>query len=118
MKQYDPTSSVEEFALKRRGRKLIYEPVEKIGVIEVENFPLLGKLAALRFIEWVQKNPGGVIALPTGKSPEHFIRWVKRILLDWGTEPVRHLLKEYGLPSSQKPEMKSLSSSRSMSFIR
>jgi len=109
MKRYDPSSSVEEIALQRRGRKLIYEPVEKTGVIEVENFPLLGKLTALRFIEWVQKNPGGVIALPTGKSPEHFIRWVKRILTEWETEPIRKLLTEYGLSSSQKPEMKSLS---------
>ena len=33
----------------------------------------------MRFIEWVQQNPGGVISLPTGKTPEHFIKWVQRL---------------------------------------
>jgi len=80
---YDGTSSVEEVELAKIGRKLRYSPTEKIDVIEVDNFPLLGKLSALRFIEWVQKNPGGVISLPTGKTPEHFIKWVSRILERW-----------------------------------
>lgn len=39
----------------------------------VENFPKLGLLTALRFLEWVSENPDGVISLPTGKTPEHFI---------------------------------------------
>ena len=43
-----------------------------IPFIAVDNFPLLGKLAALRFIEWVADNPEGVISLPTGKTPEYF----------------------------------------------
>jgi len=72
---YDGTSSVEGVELAKIGRKLRYSPTEKIDVIEVDNFPLLGKLSALRFIEWVLKNPGGVISLPTGKTPEHFIKW-------------------------------------------
>ena len=42
-------SKIEAIALKQSGFKLRYEPVEKIGVIQVNNFPLLGKLAALRF---------------------------------------------------------------------
>ena len=37
-------SRVEQIALERSGRKLIYAPTEKITIIEVENFPLLGKL--------------------------------------------------------------------------
>ena len=53
-------SKVESLALARSGRKLIYFPTEKIPVIEVSNFVMLGKLAAHRFLEWVQYNPGGV----------------------------------------------------------
>jgi len=44
-------SSVERFFLEKSGRKLNYAPYEKIGVIVVDTFPLLGKLTALRFIE-------------------------------------------------------------------
>ncbi|MBN1131372.1 MAG: hypothetical protein JXA71_20465, partial [Chitinispirillaceae bacterium] len=83
MRTYDASSTVEAAAIERSGRQCRYEPVEKIGVIEADNFPLLGRLIALRFIEWVQKNPGGVIALPTGKSPEPFISWTCRLLNRW-----------------------------------
>ncbi len=106
--QYKTASIVESMELKRSSRKLIYPPTEKIRVIEVDNFPLLGKLIALRFIEWVLQNPGGVIALPTGKSPEHFIKWVKRILEQWNTPEIQKLLAEYGIDGKRKPDMKSL----------
>jgi glucosamine-6-phosphate deaminase len=108
-RQYDATSTVEEVELQRSGRKALYPPTEKIAVIEVENFPLLGKLTALRFIEWVVKNPGGVISLPTGKTPEHFIKWVMRILERWESKEIRQLLAEFGIDASRKPDMKSLS---------
>ncbi len=105
---YDATSVIEQSELKRSGRKEIYAPTEKIRVIEVQNFPMLGKLTALRFIEWVQKNPGGVISLPTGKTPEHFIKWVTRILERWETREIQSLLGEAGLDPSLRPDMKSL----------
>jgi glucosamine-6-phosphate deaminase len=108
VRQYDPGTSVEAVELARSGRKFIYPPAEKIGVIEVENFPSLGKLAALRFIEWVLKNPGGVIALPTGRTPEHFIKWVQRILGRWDSREIRRLLGEYGIRGSRRPDMRSL----------
>ena len=38
---------------------------EKITALVVGNFPALGKLAAMWFIERVQANPGGVVSLPT-----------------------------------------------------
>jgi len=69
-------SKVEQYYLKKSNRKSVYSPTEKIPVIQVNNFPALGKFTAFRFIEWVQNNPGGVISLPTGKTPEHFIKWV------------------------------------------
>jgi len=108
LKAYDSSSSVELVELDRSGRNFYYPPTEKTKVVEVSNFPLLGKLTALRFIEWVLKNPGGVISLPTGKTPEHFIKWVTRILERWETKEIRLLLDSYGIPASRKPDMKSL----------
>ncbi|HQU73511.1 MAG TPA: hypothetical protein PLG66_14505, partial [Calditrichia bacterium] len=69
-------SAVEQKWLSGSGFPLRFDPEEKTGIIQVDNFPQLGKLAALRFLEWAQNNPGGVISLPTGKTPEHFIREV------------------------------------------
>jgi len=106
---YDASSEVEKTELQRSGRKEMYPPTEKIRVIEVENFPLLGKLAALRFLEWVGKNPGGVVSLPTGKTPEHFIRWVMRILERWTTGEIQAILEEFALDGSKQPEMGDLS---------
>lgn len=106
---YDATSSVEESELQRSGRKKAYPPTEKIRVIEVENFPLLGKLTGLRFIEWVLKNQGGVVSLPTGKTPEHFIKWVMRILERWNTKEIQKILGDFGVDGARRPDMKSLS---------
>ncbi len=108
LKNYDTSSSVEAYELAKTGRRFIYPPREKIKIIEVENFPLLGKLTAFRFIEWVLKNPGGVISLPTGKTPEHFIKWVTRILERWETPDIRNYFDQYGIDASRKPDMGSL----------
>ena len=67
-------SPVERRVLEGSPFAALYPPTEKIRALVVDNFPALGKLAAMRFIEWVQDHPGGVISLPTGKTPEHFIR--------------------------------------------
>lgn len=109
MKKYDGSSTVEMLELKRSGREFRYAPTEKIRIIEVLNFPVLGKLTALRFIEWVIKNPGGIISLPTGKTPEFFIKWVKRILDKWDSKEIQSLLNEYEIDASKRPDMKSLS---------
>ena len=47
----------------------------KIPYILTDNIPDLGLLTCLRFLEWVLDNPNGVISLPTGKTPEYFIKW-------------------------------------------
>ena len=101
-------SKIEAIALKQSGFKLRYEPVEKIGVIQVNNFPLLGKLAALRFLDWVQNNPGGVISLPTGKTPEYFIKEVNRFLNNWRKKEVQKELEAGGIDIHIKPDLKSL----------
>ena len=76
-------SKIEQYYLEKSGKELMYKPTEKIPIIQVDNFPELGKLTALRFLEWVQENPGGVISLPTGKTPEHFIKWVAYFIKNW-----------------------------------
>jgi len=90
-------SAVEQKALERSGQKPTYAPMEKIGVIVVDSFPALGTLAAMRFIEWAQGNPEGVISLPTGKTPEHFIKEVARLREGWETPEVRRELEAWGV---------------------
>jgi len=87
---------------------LRYPPIEQFPVITVSSFPALGKLAAMRFLEWVQGHPGGVIALPTGKTPEHFIRWVGRLLATWETAATRAELAAAGVDPARRPDMQSL----------
>jgi len=99
---------VETVAAKASPFAAIYPPTEKIATIVVKNFPALGRLAAMRFIEWAQNNPGGVISLPTGKTPEHFIKWVQRVLADWETPEIRQILEQAGVDPAKKPEMESL----------
>ncbi|HSH45758.1 MAG TPA: hypothetical protein VK966_07875 [Longimicrobiales bacterium] len=108
MNRMSGPTPVEQHGLANSPFELLYPPTEKIGTLVVENFPTLGRLTALRFIEWVQQNPGGVISLPTGKTPEHFIRWVQRILGEWNEPEVRSLLEEAGVDPGLEPDMKSL----------
>ncbi len=91
------SSRVEQRVLERTEQQIVYPPTEKIGVIVVDSFPALGTLAALRFIEWTQENPEGVIALPTGKTPEHFIKEVNRLLEGWKNKEVQRELDEWGI---------------------
>ncbi len=107
-RNYVYESAVEETAINNSGMKPIYEPTEKIPVIMVDNFPALGKLTAIRFLEWVQKNPKGVISLPTGKTPEHFISWVKYFLKNWDKKSAREDLKAWGLTDTKFPSMDNL----------
>ncbi len=101
-------SEVERIALEKSGYRLSYPPEEKMGVIVVPNFPELGKLTALRFLEWVQQNPGGVVSLPTGKTPEHFIKHVTRFLQGWEEKNIRQELEHGGIDAGQRPDMRSL----------
>ncbi|MCM8825788.1 MAG: hypothetical protein NC937_06615, partial [Candidatus Omnitrophica bacterium] len=64
MRRYDYSSSVEKIAIKQSGFEPRYQPEEKIRILEVADFPSLGKITALRFLEWCKKNPAGVVSLP------------------------------------------------------
>jgi glucosamine-6-phosphate deaminase len=103
---YCNKSKVEEVAREKSGRKLCYSPTEKIGVIEVPDFPSLGKITALRFIEWMQLNPEGLICLPTGKTPEYFIKWTIHYLNQWYNVDVQKELASWGIDEAKKPDMR------------
>lgn len=79
-----------------------------IPYIVVDNFPKLGLIASLRFLEWVSQNPEGVISLPTGKTPEFFIKWTKYLLDNWETDKGKKLREQYGLKVQKKPELRGL----------
>ena len=80
----------------------------RIPYIVVPNFPKLGMLTSLKFLEWVSEHPDGVISLPTGKTPEHFIRWTQYILENWNNKKVNYLLNQNGLYLKKKPDTRGL----------
>ncbi|PZX53476.1 glucosamine-6-phosphate deaminase [Algoriphagus ratkowskyi] len=100
-----PLSEVEKSFLQESG-------VEKISTLipylQVDNFPKLGLLTACRFLEWVAANPEGVISLPTGKSPEFFIKWTQFLLENWDNKKGKDVREKYGLGNTQKPVLKDL----------
>lgn len=80
----------------------------KIPYIKVDSFPELGLLTALRFIEWVSENPEGVISLPTGKTPEYFIKYTNYLLNNWNNKKGRDILSKHGLHGVTKPDFSGL----------
>ena len=107
-KERPDKSKVEQIALEASLFKDIYPPEEKIRTIVVDNFPALGKLTAMRFLEWAQQHPGGVASLPTGKTPEHFIKWVQHLLKNWNERNVQMQLEKSGVDPAKKPDIASL----------
>lgn len=66
--QHDPQwTKVEQKYLAKGMRQSTY-PHEYFAVIDVRNHYELGKLTALRFIEWVQHNPEGVVGFTCGTT--------------------------------------------------
>ena len=80
----------------------------KIPYLIVDSFPDLGLITTLRFFEWVYNNPEGVISLPTGKTPEYFIKWTSYLLNNWDSSMVKSIRKKYNLPSKTKPDFSKL----------
>ena len=90
------------------GKKSLGDQKSKISYIKVENFPDLGLLTSLRFLEWVSINPNGVISLPTGKTPEYFIKWTHYLLQNWGSKKVDLILRSNGFGATKKPNLSNL----------
>ena len=98
-------SPVEERFFQRQD---IQKQTTKIPYILVDNFPDLGFLTSLRFLEWVSENQEGVISLPTGKTPEYFIKWTHHLLNNWDAPDLKKLRKENGLDLVKKPDLSRL----------
>ena len=80
----------------------------KIPYIVVDSFPDLGLITSLRFLEWVLENPKGVISLPTGKTPEYFIKWTNYFIKNWSADNIKSIRKKYGLSFNTKPNLSKL----------
>ena len=102
---YNTESKVEEYF--SQSDSLFAENCEvcRTRTLVTDNYILLGQLTALRFIEWVSKNPGGVVALPTGKTPEFFIKWLEYYLENWDREASDGILGKLGI---ERPDFSTL----------
>ena len=98
-------SSIEKSFLKLAGN---YAMSTRMPYILVENFPKLGLLTALRFLEWVSDNPEGVVSLPTGKTPEYFIKFTEFLLENWNKKKGEEIRKTHGLDIKMKPDLNGL----------
>ena len=99
------SSRVEEQFISNNGFE---SQSSKIPYLIVDSFPDLGLITTLRFFEWVYNNPEGVISLPTGKTPEYFIKWTSYLLNNWDSRTVKSIRKKYNLPSKIKPDFSKL----------
>jgi len=98
-------SQVERIFLQQAG---LDQMSTKMPYITVENFPKLGMLASLRFLEWIAQNPTGVISLPTGKTSEYFIKYTHFFLENWDNKRGQDILSAYGLAGVKKPDLRGL----------
>lgn len=100
-----PLSEVEKAFLEESGVQKISS---KIPYLLVDNFPKLGLITACRFLEWAANNPNGVISLPTGKTPEYFIKWSQYLLENWDTKKGKEIRGKYNLANVKKPVLSGL----------
>jgi glucosamine-6-phosphate deaminase len=98
-------TKVEQAFFDHSGRKQF---TTRLPYIVVKNFPDLGLLTSLRFIEWVADHPDGVISLPTGKTPEYFIKWTQYLLNNWEKSEAQKIREKNGLLLKKKPSLKGL----------
>lgn len=84
------------------------EVTTEMPYVIVDNFPKMGLLTTLRFLEWTEENPDGVVSLPTGKTPEYFIKWTQYILESWESRKVTEIRQKYDLSTKKKPRLDGL----------
>jgi len=100
-------SAVEAAFIDASGRKSTYDG-ELIPTVEVENIYGLGKLVALRFLEWVRENPCGLVALPTGRTPEYFIKTLELYKSKWEDAAIQAEVASCGLRAGTFPDTTNL----------
>lgn len=104
-KQQVAFSNVEQAFIEQSG---ISNGTTRIPYIVVDNFPKLGLITSLRFLEWVSENPEGLISLPTGKTPEFFIKWTEYLLNNWDNKDGEAIRDQYALKVSKRPDLSRL----------
>lgn len=100
-------TKVEQKFLLKSTRQQTYSG-EYFPVVEVRDHYELGKLTALRFIEWVQYNPNGVIAFTSGNTPEFFIKFLDYYKNNWHKTAVQEELRSYGIYQKKFPKTSNL----------
>ncbi len=74
-----------------------------------DNFPPAGLLTSLKFLEWCTLNPEGVVSLPTGKTPEYFIKWTEYLLSFWEGKEAESIKEQYSYPFREKADFHNIS---------
>jgi glucosamine-6-phosphate deaminase len=100
-------TTVELKFLADSGRQPSY-PNEYIPIIETRNSFFLGKLTALRFIEWVQYNPNAVVAFTSGSTPEFFVKFLSYYKNNWNNPAVQAELRSMGINLKKFPATENL----------
>lgn len=100
-------TEVEERFIAKSSRQKVY-PSEYIVTIEARNSYELGKLIALRFIEWLQNNPNGVVAFTSGSNPEFFIKFLDYYKHNWNNDDVQKELHSFGIFAKNFPKSNNL----------
>jgi glucosamine-6-phosphate deaminase len=98
-------SKVEQAFYRESGSPVISTAA---SYILVDNFPKLGLMSALSFLEWVSENPEGVISLPSSKTGQHFLKNTHMLLDNWNNLNGKQLLERYGLRGVKKPDLRGL----------
>lgn len=98
---------VEKKFLEKSGRQSVY-PNEYIAAIEVRNHYELGKLTALKFLEWVQHNPNGVVAFTSGATPEFFVKFLYYYKNNWHQPKVQAELHSVNIKCKNFPNTTNL----------
>lgn len=98
-------TKVEQAFYEESGHQKITTPA---SYVIVDNFPKLGLLSALSFLEWTLENPEGVISLPTSKTAQHFLKNTMVLLENWNNARGAEVLSKYGLQGARKPDLRGL----------
>jgi glucosamine-6-phosphate deaminase len=98
-------TKVEQAFYEESGHQKITTPA---SYVIVDNFPKMGLLSALSFLEWTLENPEGVISLPTSKTAQHFLKNTMVLLENWNNARGAEVLSKYGLQGARKPDLRGL----------
>jgi glucosamine-6-phosphate deaminase len=102
-------SRVEKVFLERSKLAERYAPLERAVSVEVSNFYVVVLIVALCLFVWGAETPNGVVALPTGRTPEYFIKTLELLKEGWTTESVKADLIRDGVQYTDKfPDMSGL----------